>query len=106
MESAMLNKQFISKYQREIFPGEILSSKAIAERIDAIIHELEILRSIVATEHSEPAESDLAGKLFGVLGKGRWEEYDQAILSDDCSSVAQSPIFSESEGHRSCCFRY
>ncbi len=72
----MLNEQALFNHQQEMISGKILSYQAITERIDAIIRELEMLRSIVVTAHSEPAESDLAGKLFGVLGKGSWEEYD------------------------------
>lgn len=76
MESTILNEQIVSDYKREM---KVLSYQAITERIDSIIHELEMLRSIVVTAHSESAGCDLAGKLFGVLGKGTWEEYDSDI---------------------------
>ena len=79
MKSTTLNEKLVSDYKREIFSGKALSYQAITERIDAIIHELEMLRSIVVTAHSEPTGCDLAGKLFGVLGKGTWEEYDSDI---------------------------
>jgi hypothetical protein len=52
------------------------SSEMILRRIDAIIRELELLRTLViASETQQPAE-DLTQKLFGVLGRGNWEEYD------------------------------
>jgi hypothetical protein len=47
----------------------------VLARIDAIIHELYELRSLVVRERPLPVP-DLAYELFGVLGQGAWDEYD------------------------------
>jgi hypothetical protein len=53
------------------------SPEAILQRIDAIIRELESLRSmIVVSAQTRPASNNLAQRLFGVLGQGTWAEYD------------------------------
>jgi len=56
--------------------GQNLSSEVILRRIDAIIRELELLRSLVSASETQQPTEDLAQKLFGILGHGNWEEYD------------------------------
>ncbi|MBI1880037.1 MAG: hypothetical protein HYR94_17770 [Chloroflexi bacterium] len=56
------------------------SPEAILRRIDAIIQELEGLRQIILTAQTEPPRENLAQKLFGVLGQGKWEEYDFKLI--------------------------
>lgn len=52
------------------------SPQVILRQIDAIIHELETLRTSVVTMLGEADSSDLTQQLFGVLGQGTWTEYD------------------------------
>lgn len=52
------------------------SSEAIAQRINAIIRELEDLRNAVLRTHAEPSDGNLVEQLYGVLGQGDWGEYD------------------------------
>jgi len=54
---------------------QILSPEAIVTKIDMIIQEIERLRTMVSIPHSEPSETGLADKLFGILGNGTWAEY-------------------------------
>jgi hypothetical protein len=80
MGSDSLNEQTALNRKEETAFVRIPSSpQAIAERIDAIIHELEMLRSMVVTVHTGQLQSGAAKKLFGVLGKGSWDEYDSDI---------------------------
>ena len=52
------------------------SSEAIAQRINAIIRELEELRNAVLRTYAEPPGENLVEQLYGALGQGDWGEYD------------------------------
>jgi len=52
------------------------SAEVILRRLDTIMRELEELRKMVLHAEHEPMPGDLAGQLFGVLGRGSWDEYD------------------------------
>lgn len=52
------------------------STETILQRIDVIIRELEALRQTVVAAQKSPPATNLAQKLFGVLGQGSWAEYD------------------------------
>jgi hypothetical protein len=52
------------------------SPKAILQRIDTIIRELEELRKMIVPLQAELPADNLAQQLYGVLGQGTWDEYD------------------------------
>ena len=52
------------------------SPEKILQRIDAIMHELEELRKEILHFQVKPPTGNLAQKLYGVLGRGNWDEYD------------------------------
>lgn len=54
------------------------SPEVILERLDAIIRELGELRQFVVRQINPPID-DVAGQLFGALGQGSWDEYDQDL---------------------------
>ena len=51
------------------------STKDLVERIDGIIQALQELRRVVLAQNQSP-KRDLASQLYGVLGRGTWDEYD------------------------------
>jgi hypothetical protein len=55
------------------------SPEIILQRIDAIIHELQALRQVVARAQVDSPGDDLAQQLYGVLGQGDWSEYDKDL---------------------------
>jgi predicted dienelactone hydrolase len=55
------------------------TEEAILERIDTISHELQELRRLVTRSQTRPAGENLAEQLFGILGHGSWDEYDQQL---------------------------
>ena len=50
--------------------------ETILQRIDTIIRELEALRKMVVHTRIEPLTGNLTQQLYGVLGRGTWDEYD------------------------------
>lgn len=56
-----------------------LSPETILQRIDTILRELEALRKMVAHTCVEPATDNQAQQLYGVLGRGTWDEYDRDL---------------------------
>jgi hypothetical protein len=55
------------------------SAEMVLERIDAIMHELGELRRMILRVQIKPAPENLAQQLYGALGQGSWEEYDQHL---------------------------
>lgn len=53
--------------------------EVILQHIDAIIHELQELRQVVARTQVDLPTDDLAKQLYGALGQGDWSEYDKDL---------------------------
>jgi hypothetical protein len=54
------------------------TAETIVKRIDAIVYELQELRRTIL-EETQPSDKNLVEQLYGVLGKGTWDEYDHHI---------------------------
>ena len=53
--------------------------EALLQRIDAIARELEMLRQSILHPRADQSNGDLAQQLYGALGQGTWDEYDQDL---------------------------
>lgn len=51
--------------------------QSVLSRLDAVIRELEALRRSLTTPPNN--NLNLTEELFGVLGKGSWDEYDRDL---------------------------
>ena len=51
--------------------------QSVLSRLDAVIRELEALRRSLTTPPND--NLNLTEELFGVLGKGSWDEYDRNL---------------------------
>jgi hypothetical protein len=63
-----------------------MTEEAILERIDTISRELRELPGpapgpLVATPQARQSAENLAEELFGILGQGSWDEYDEQLDS-------------------------
>ena len=52
--------------------------EAIIKKIDAIVYELQELRRTIRAQ-VRPTETHLTEQLYGVLGRGSWDEYDHSL---------------------------
>lgn len=57
----------------------VQSPETILQRLDAILRELQDLREMVAHAPVNATAGNLAQQLYGVLGRGTWDEYDPAL---------------------------
>lgn len=52
--------------------------ETIIKKIDAILYELQELRRTILVQ-TRPSDGNLAEQLYGVLGRGTWDEYDRQL---------------------------
>ena len=88
VDTGWLMEYNVHSYQPEVDGRDMeTTAEAILERIDTISHELQELPvpdpgTLVAVSQARPPDENPAEQLFGALGHGSWDEYDQRIEMD------------------------
>ena len=56
--------------------GVHISPEMLLQRIDAMMRELQEMRRLLLSQAEQP-ENGLLAQLWGVLGQGSWDEYNE-----------------------------
>lgn len=61
-----------------ILSGVQTTPEALLQRIDAIMRELQEMRRLIMSQ-SRQIDEDLVEQLWGILGHGDWDEYQEEL---------------------------